>query len=220
MKRQATSVIPMPLTFDKEKQLWKVAGWFIESSEETEELIPSKLLAFEGYTDDETFKTQKFVSTFKSYYSSGNIQHILTYNKEGKEDGKYDSYYDEKGKLAETLVFKNGLVNGEYIIYHENGAIESKRHFIDSKIADGECPHYYDNGKIKENHSYLNNKLEGKYFEYFPDGKIKDERTYHAGKVVGKYTVYFESGKIRAIYNKNNKDQYHGTNEEYSPKGS
>ncbi len=58
MKRQATSVIPMPLTFDKEKQLWKVAGWFIESSEETEELIPSKLLAFEGYTDDETFKTQ------------------------------------------------------------------------------------------------------------------------------------------------------------------
>ncbi|WP_038899880.1 hypothetical protein, partial [Yersinia pestis] len=78
-------------------------------------------------------------------------------------------------KLAETLVFKNGLVNGEYIIYHENGAIESKRHFIDSKIADGECPHYYDNGKIKENHSYLNNKLEGKYFEYFPDGKIKDE---------------------------------------------
>ncbi|WP_016600001.1 hypothetical protein, partial [Yersinia pestis] len=175
VKRQATSVIPMPLTFDKEKQLWKVAGWFIESSEETEELIPSKLLAFEGYTDDETFKTQKFVSTFKSYYSSGNIQHILTYNKEGKEDGKYDSYYDEKGKLAETLVFKNGLVNGEYIIYHENGAIESKRHFIDSKIADGECPHYYDNGKIKENHSYLNNKLEGKYFEYFPDGKIKDE---------------------------------------------
>ncbi|AAM85881.1 hypothetical protein CQP30_13700 [Yersinia pestis] len=219
VKRQATSVIPMPLTFDKEKQLWKVAGWFIESSEETEELIPSKLLAFEGYTDDETFKTQKFVSTFKSYYSSGNIQHILTYNKEGKEDGKYDSYYDEKGKLAETLVFKNGLVNGEYIIYHENGAIESKRHFIDSKIADGECPHYYDNGKIKENHSYLNNKLEGKYFEYFPDGKIKDERTYHAGKVVGKYTVYFESGKIRAIYNKNNKDQYHGTNEEYSPEG-
>lgn len=45
----------------------------------------------------------------------------------------------KKGKLAETLVFKNGLVNGEYIIYHENGAIESKRHFIDSKIADGEC---------------------------------------------------------------------------------
>lgn len=173
MKRQATSVIPMPLTFDKEKQLWKVAGWFIESSEETEELIPSKLLAFEGYTDDETFKTQKFVSTFKSYYSSGNIQHILTYNKEGKEDGKYDSYYDEKGKLAETLVFKNGLVNGEYIIYHENGAIESKRHFIDSKIADGECPHYYDNGKIKENHSYLNNKLEGKYFEYFLMVKLK-----------------------------------------------
>lgn len=78
---------PYAINLDKEKQLWKVAGWFIESSEETEELIPSKLLAFEGYTDDETFKTQKFVSTFKSYYSSGNIQHILTYNKEGKEDG-------------------------------------------------------------------------------------------------------------------------------------
>ncbi len=97
MKRQATSVIPMPLTFDKEKQLWKVAGWFIESSEETEELIPSKLLAFEGYTDDETFKTQKFVSTFKSYYSSGNIQHILTYNKREKRMGNTTHIMMKKG---------------------------------------------------------------------------------------------------------------------------
>ncbi|ECG3749835.1 hypothetical protein EXB61_22715, partial [Salmonella enterica subsp. enterica serovar Enteritidis] len=163
----------MPLPYDKEKKLWKVTGWYLESSEETGEVMQSKQIAFEGYTNEENFANRQRVSVFKSFYESGNLKNIYHYNAQNKRDGKAETYFDEKDKIAETLTFKDGQPEGEYIVYHENGAVESKRYFAQGKIKDGECPHFYDNGVLKQKHSYLNQKLEGPAFEYFPDGKIK-----------------------------------------------
>lgn len=220
VKREATSVVPLPLVFDKEKQLWKVTGWYIASSEETEELMPAKQIAFEGYTHDEYFKTQKFASTFTSYYPSGNVHAIFNYNQQGHRDGKQQTYFDEPGKLATISNAKDGLLAGEAIIYHPNGAIETKSHYVDNKIVDGECLHYYDDGKLQEKHAYLNNQLEGPAYAYFPDGKLKIESSYKKGKLVGKNTFYFDTGKIRAIYNKNSQGEYDGINEEFDRNGN
>lgn len=173
VKRQATTVVHMPLPYDKEKKLWKVTGLYLESSEETGEVMQSKQIAFEGYTNEENFANRQRVSVFKSFYESGNLKSIYHYNAQNKRDGKAETYFDEKDKIAETLTFKDGQPEGEYIVYHENGAVESKRYFAQGKIKDGECPHFYDNGVLKQKHSYLNQKLEGPAFEYFPDGKIK-----------------------------------------------
>ncbi len=135
--------------------------------------MQSKQIAFEGYTNEENFANRQRVSVFKSFYESGNLKSIYHYNAQNKRDGKAETYFDEKDKIAETLTFKDGQPEGEYIVYHENGAVESKRYFAQGKIKDGECPHFYDNGVLKQKHSYLNQKLEGPAFEYFPDGKIK-----------------------------------------------
>ncbi|HGM5492056.1 TPA: hypothetical protein ACKP1B_003732 [Serratia fonticola] len=219
-KRQATSVVSLPLVFDKEKQLWKITGWYIASSEETEELMPAKQIAFEGYTDDEHFKTQKFASTFTSYYASGNVQAIFNYNQQGLRDGKQQTYFDEPGKLATISSTKNGLLSGESIFYHPNGAIEAKIHYVDNKFVDGEHLYYYDDGKLQAKYAYLNNQLEGPAYVYFPNGKLKSESIYKKGKLIGKNTVYFDTGKVRAISNKNDQGQYEGANEEFDGNGN
>ncbi len=90
VKRQATTVVHMPLPYDKEKKLWKVTGWYLESSEETGEVMQSKQIAF---------------SVFKSFYESGNLKSIYHYNAQNKRDGKAETYFDEKDKIAETLTF-------------------------------------------------------------------------------------------------------------------
>lgn len=219
VKRQATTVVHMPLPYDKEKKLWKVTGWYLESSEETGEVMQSKQIAFEGYTNEENFANRQHVSAFKSFYESGNLKSIYHYNAQNKRDGKAETYFDEKDKIAETLTFKDGQPEGEYIVYHENGAVESKRYFAQGKIKDGECPHFYDNGVLKQKHSYLNQKLEGPAFEYFPDGKIKGKYSYSKGTIVGTSTEYYSTGKIRGVYHRNNQGENDGTFEQYSEEG-
>lgn len=219
VKRQATTIVHMPLPYDKEKKLWKVTGWYLESSEETGEVMQSKQIAFEGYTNEENFANRQRVSVFKSFYESGNLKSIYHYNAQNKRDGKAETYFDEKDKIAETLTFKDGQPEGEYIVYHENGAVESKRYFAQGKIKDGECPHFYDNGVLKQKHSYLNQKLEGPAFEYFPDGKIKGKYSYSKGTIVGTSTEYYSTGKIRGVYHRNNQGENDGTFEQYSEEG-
>lgn len=223
VKRQAESVVSLPLVFDKEKQLWKITGWYIAQNNDATTAkgddAKQRKMAFEGYTDREDFKNQIFVSAFTAYYPSGNVSHTYSYNKEGKKDGEYIAYYDEKDRVAEKAVFKNGLVNGEYTIYHDNGAIESKRQFVDNVIADGDCPHYYPDGKLKENHTYLNHKFEGKAYEYYPDGTLKSEGTYHLGKNVGKETRYYSSGKVEVISNYDQQGKSDGITEVYGKDG-
>lgn len=216
VKRRAELFVELPLPFDKEKKLWKVVGWYIEPQEGN---AGKKRMAFEGYTDEESFKQQRFIGALKSWYKSGNISGTANYNHEGNLQGRYDAYYDEKDKKAETAIFANGLINGEYIVYYKNGAIESQRQFVDNKIADGECPHYYEDGSIKQQHSYLNQHLEGPAFEYFADGKIKEKSTYRQGKVVGEKIIYFPSGQVRLIFHKNDSGNDDGVSEEYSEEG-
>ncbi|WP_232555693.1 hypothetical protein [Klebsiella variicola] len=219
VKRRAESFVELPLPYDKDKKLWKVVGWYIEEQADNTQPLPHTHKAFAGYTDDEAFKSQKFIGEMTSWYRSGNVSSTATYNKEGKLQGRYDTYFDEEGKKAETAEFSHGLMNGEYSVFYQNGAIESQRQFVDNKIVDGECPHYYEDGRLKQQHSYLNQQLEGPAYEYFPDGKVKEKNVYRQGKVVGESMTYYPSGQVRFISHKNDNGNDDGVTEEYSNEG-
>lgn len=213
-KRQASYYVDRPLVRDEASQLWKVQGWFIEAGDS-----PQKHVAFEGFTDDQTLNSARFISSFKSFYISGNPSTALTYNKEGKHEGEYVSYYDEKGKIFETVSYRNGLLEGEHVVYHSNGKLENRNSFSNGKNVDGECLHYYDDGSLHEKHSYLNGKLEGKAFSYYPDQKIQAEETYHVGKSVGKQLRYFASGKVERESNFDQQGESDGISQSFTEEG-
>lgn len=74
--------------------------------------MQSKQIAFEGYTNEENFANRQRVSVFKSFYESSNLKSIYHYNAQNKRDGKAETYFDEKDKIAETLTFKDGQPEG------------------------------------------------------------------------------------------------------------
>lgn len=206
----------LPLELDKEKNLWKITGWFL--GEDLDTSGEGKLKAFEGYTDTKDFSSQKFISNFTGYYQTGEKSVASSFNQQGLLDGEFTSWH-KNGNKHENYYFINGKVEGEYIELNENGTIANKNQFKEGNHIDGPCNHYDSNGGLIREHSYRNGRYDGKYVDYYSPGKPKVEKHYREGNILGEQKEYFENGKIKAVSHFDDQSRYDGIHEAYTESG-
>ncbi|QBH95333.1 hypothetical protein EKN56_02295 [Limnobaculum zhutongyuii] len=222
VKRNASFFMEKPFIFDKQNNIWKMTGWYVDK-DKTQNGISSnnakKIKAFEGYTNTKDFSSLQFVSKFTVYYPSGTIKSQNNFDSEGKLDGETKNYFAD-GKLYQIAIYKNGKVDGVVSTYHENGNIESKMRFHQGVAADGQCNHYGPDGQLEREHAYLNGKYDGKYVDYFPDGKIETESFYAGGKLVGESKAYYQSGQLRSISRNNEEGYRDGKQQNFNEEGT
>lgn len=87
------------------------------------------------------------VDTFRTYYSGGERESVQIFDSNGLLKGTCQ-YFDELGRLTQTIEYANGKTNGYIIDYFPNGGIESKA-WTHNGIMIGDAFEYYPNGKIK-----------------------------------------------------------------------
>jgi antitoxin component YwqK of YwqJK toxin-antitoxin module len=68
--------------------------------------------------------------------------------KEGKYDGACIIYWSN-GKVANKIVFEDGICNGEHIFYYRNGQVQSVEQ-IKNNVRHGICRRYSEDGKLVE----------------------------------------------------------------------
>ena len=103
--------------------------------------------------------------------------------KDGKEDGKWTSFY-KNGQIDTETNYKDGELDGKWIHYNENdGHLVSLQNYRDGK-KHGKTTSYYQNGQIKEEQNYKDDKWDGKWTQYDKNGKITFEGNYKNGKKI------------------------------------
>ncbi|MBF9000149.1 SEL1-like repeat protein [Vibrio nitrifigilis] len=181
--------IKTPLTYDKQKKLWKVVGYYSKGGR----LSNSK--AIEGYTNDKELNKLRFVGEFKQYFRNGKLQKVSHFDLMGTQNKEMKLYF-KTGQLHQTAFYKNGEVDGPVVTYHANGVIESQEHYHNGKHDDGLCKHYDEHGKLSRVHTYKNGFYEGDYIDYYPSGKEETHSIYKDGHQVSK-SEYYPTGTLK-----------------------
>lgn len=209
--------IRVPFELDKEKNLWKVTGWYL--GQDLDISGDGKHKAFEGYSDTQDFSSQKFVSHFTTYYGSGEKAAEFSFNQQGQRDGEFISWH-KNGKINQKLKFIDGKAEGESVQLNDNGTVANKSVFNNGVHADGSCNHYDGDGNILREHGYLNGKYEGKYVDYYVAGKPEVESFYKKGVIVGEKKEYFENGQLKSLSHFDEQGQEDGAQETYTESGT
>lgn len=92
------------------------------------------------------------------------------YYKDGKPDGKWLCFYDNK-KLKSIENWKKGNLNGKYILYGENGKKIMEAYYKNG-LMNGKYKVYYENGKPRILGKLKDNVPVGKWKKYSIDGKL------------------------------------------------
>ena len=87
-----------------------------------------------------------YLGKWNYYYPNGQVHYQLRFNKSGKRQGKYTSYF-QNGTIKETCRFKRGVKHGRERIYYENGNLKASGKYING-LRDGKWTTYTENGEI------------------------------------------------------------------------
>lgn len=213
----ANFFIRLPLTEGKNKNTWKVTGWYLGDNLDTSG--EGKTKAFEGYTDTPDFSSQKFIGPFTAWHRSGQKSAQFTYDDNGYRQGEMNSWH-ENGKPSQKFTYKNGAPDGKFLEWNENGTLASESTFKDGHHTDGPCKHYGSKGELLREHSYRNGEYDGKYIDYFADGKIKLENFYKEGKLVGDSKEFYANGQLRILRQYDQQGNKEGLQEVYRENGT
>lgn len=115
-----------------------------------------------------TYKDNKRIGKWKTYYSVGGIETEINYNDNGERDGT-ETFYKHNGDVSHKSEYKNGKLNGKVFTYTS--------------------------GTVSSETSYLNDQKNGKYISYDTSGQKKEEGNYTNGLKDGEWKVY-KSGKL------------------------
>ena len=164
----------------------------------------------------------KYEGVYKMY-EFNNLSVVCNY-KNGKKNGKYESFYYGKtntnGNYRQIANYVDDLIQGESISYFESGAIATKCNYINS-IIEGESIIYYQpengfNGQPKYVCNYKNGKIEGEYKMYWINGELKEIVNYiiknNNSYKIGDEKQYYSNGQLASIcthiIDENNSEQY------------
>ncbi len=114
-------------------------------------------------------------------------------------------WYNEKGNLVQTGIYKDGKKDGEIVFYYDNGEIEIIENYKNG-IYNGPLISYHPNGQIASKGEYVNGNLDGIIEYWFPNGQLKSHSEFDNGKRVGDWKYFDETGKL--TYNPVYKSQF------------
>lgn len=166
-------------------------------------------------------KTGKpFTGTCESCYDNGKQENIASF-KDGKEDGRSTSFYEDGnkqsergfvygveegewkywfsekdgGKLAWINIYSQGKKNGQWIWYYKDGT-ERKIENYKMDNLDGLATKYWSPGKVKSEIMFKDGNYNGTYKTFHRNGQLSIETNYSKGKEDGLFKHYYESAQI------------------------
>lgn len=176
---------------------------------------------------------------YKSFFSNGKIDEIGKYNKSGKKDGIWKSYfkndtlymieefdngknngivkyYDRYGRPTSEFLYKNDYLL-EYKAFDAKGKI-IYQHKNEDKKNYNYVLHYPNGNKVREG-KITDSKTEGDWKYYDKNGSLTEKTTFKDGLRQGKSTRFFETGKPRSeIFYVDN--EYEGYYKEFYKNGN
>lgn len=147
-------------------------------------------------------------SEYKRVYENGYHKHF--YSNKGKiiieeglvennlEQGLWQRYWNEDGKLKEIINFKDGKIHGERKNYWQNGNLKSSANW-DSGIQSGKGFFYYENGNLEESNYRFNKKLNGEYKVYYPNKTLRTDCNYWNDKSIDTCKNYYPNGNLKKL---------------------
>lgn len=123
---------------------------------------------------------------------SGNIQTIITYDKNDIKDGE-TLHYHPNGVLKKIIPYQNGKINGHVYHYYKNSFLESHGLIIND-LQEGIFNYYHNNGRIKANMKFINGKPNQISECQNKKGKVLDCGTFTDGN--GYINLYDEKGNL------------------------
>ena len=139
---------------------------------------------------------------YETYYNNGN-PHQLKHFKQGKEDGAFIEYHENKIKASEQN-YSEGLKNGSSKRWNRNGfLIESENYIVIKQnekqisVKDGEYLYFNEINQQNINQGfYKNGKKEGKWTTWHQNGKLSKVCYFANDLQVGASTIWNEKGNI------------------------
>ncbi len=166
----------------------------------------------------------KYEGIYKMY--EFNRLSVICNYKNGKKNGKYESFYTNKtnmnSKHRQIANYVDDLLQGESIYYFVSGAIATKCNYVDNHI-EGENIIYHENGQPKYVCNNKNGKIDGEYKMYWKNGQLKEIVNYVNGNKIGDEKHYYSNGQLalicKHIIDENNISKQHGPVVEYHYNG-
>ncbi|MFM7005986.1 MAG: toxin-antitoxin system YwqK family antitoxin [Flavobacteriales bacterium] len=148
-----------------------------------------------------TFSNGKRQGTDTSFYKTGCIQAIQTYQL-GKEQGATYIYFDSTNHVQFEIWYQSGLLHGPSIQFSKAGIQDTLmyKHYKNGKL-DGPQRSYFSNGKVRKVSNYKDGFSEGAQITYNNNGQKESEIYFKAGKKQGTWNYYFDSGKVARTEN-------------------
>ena len=153
-------------------------------------------------TDDSTkiiYHEEDGITFFQKYYSNGNLSESGS-TKEGKNIGKYESFYFD-GKPKKKATFDaDGYYNDIIEEFYANGQLKSKCNYVHGK-AEGLYLSFFANGQKEFEYHYKDNKETGLYTAFFDNGKVVATGNLQSGLLEGTWNYYYRNGQLLSSIN-------------------
>lgn len=114
-------------------------------------------------------------------------------------DGRCTEYYAGTKLIKTKYKLKNGKIEGKYREYYQNKNIKTLANYREG-ILEGKYFTYYDNLQIKTEEFYKGGRKHSINYLYNPYGKVLNTTTYYYGKKQGYSYDYLENTKIEKYY--------------------
>ena len=184
------------------------------------ELIRGKPLKVESRKlvsiNDNRLKDGTPIGKCEYFWITGGLKEVHYYNKDGKVDGPYESYY-ENGQLWEKGNLNNEKLDGLIERFHKNGQLKLKVTYKNGKL-DGLHEEFYENGQLRGKTIYKNDLIEGTSEDYFDNGQLHSKIRYKGDTEVDVET-YYKNGQLEKKY-KNKNDEHHGSYKSFYKNGN
>ena len=135
-----------------------------------------------------TYRNNKKVGTWKSYYETGALKDELFYDNKGKRTRVFKTY------------FKNGVikyqVKKEGKHFFANAHYESGMLFYERILDNGYYKEYYEDGSLKVKSNYVDYQLVGVWTQFYKTGEKEWEINYKKGYREGFYRYYYKTGEL------------------------
>ena len=112
-----------------------------------------------------------------SFQQNGIPYEIGTY-KNGKKDGKWNSYNSYTGNLGLEETFEDGEEVGLRLSYHSNGQLRSEYYLDKNSKPEITQRSWFENGQIEDEEHYKNGKKDGKWLKFYENGNKYWEKNY------------------------------------------
>ena len=127
---------------------------------------------------------KRFIGEWTFYHkNSDNKMIVENYNDEGLLEGERFVYF-KNGTIAESAIYKNGLLHGESKWYSEKSVVLRLTHYKNDHL-EGKTINYDGNGNITSEGNYIKSQKKG-IWKYYKEGKVAKEIDHTNQEVISK----------------------------------